>query len=40
MFVACGFISLAVTLAIIPMVVYGKKMRVVTARRYRVMALE
>ncbi|KAF4151313.1 hypothetical protein CNMCM6936_007647 [Aspergillus lentulus] len=38
MFIACGFISLAVTLTIIPMVLYGKKMRMVTAGRYRVMA--
>ncbi|BCS27822.1 uncharacterized protein APUU_60870S [Aspergillus puulaauensis] len=38
MFIACGLISLAVTLTIIPMVLYGKKMRVVTASRYRTMA--
>ncbi|PKX89624.1 putative MFS transporter [Aspergillus novofumigatus IBT 16806] len=38
MFIACGFTSLAVTMTIIPMVLYGKKMRMVTAGRYRVMA--
>ncbi|KAL4994091.1 hypothetical protein BDV10DRAFT_189364 [Aspergillus recurvatus] len=38
MFISCGFISLAVTLTIIPMILYGKKMRMVTAGRYRVMA--
>ncbi|KAH1599619.1 hypothetical protein KXX44_005057 [Aspergillus fumigatus] len=38
MFLTCGFVSLAVTLTIIPMVLYGRKMRMLTAARYRVMA--
>ncbi|KAL4864266.1 hypothetical protein BDV12DRAFT_205847 [Aspergillus spectabilis] len=37
MFIACGFISLAITLTIIPMVIYGKRIREMTAPRYRVM---
>ncbi|KAL4972623.1 major facilitator superfamily domain-containing protein [Aspergillus desertorum] len=35
MFITCDFISLAVTLTIIPIVLFGKKMRMVTANRYR-----
>lgn len=38
MFIACGFISLAITLTIVPMVIWGKRMRGATAERYRVMA--
>ncbi|GLB04490.1 hypothetical protein AtubIFM57258_010458 [Aspergillus tubingensis] len=38
MFIACGFISLAITLTIIPMVIWGKRMRRATAERYRIMA--
>jgi hypothetical protein len=38
MFIACGFISLTTTKTIIPMVMYGKKMRLRTAGRYRLMA--
>ncbi|GKZ52233.1 hypothetical protein AnigIFM49718_000106 [Aspergillus niger] len=38
MFIACGFISLAITLTIVPMVIWGKRMRRATAERYRVMA--
>ncbi|OOF91810.1 hypothetical protein ASPCADRAFT_399706 [Aspergillus carbonarius ITEM 5010] len=38
MFIACGFISLAITLTIIPMAIWGKKMRGLTAERYRAMA--
>jgi hypothetical protein len=40
MFIACGFISLTTTKTIIPMVMYGKKMRLRTARRYRLMAAQ
>ncbi|GFF90585.1 hypothetical protein IFM47457_08540 [Aspergillus lentulus] len=35
-----GFISLAITMTIIPMEMYGKKMRVSTAGRYRLMAAQ
>ncbi|KAH1808341.1 hypothetical protein KXX19_009742 [Aspergillus fumigatus] len=38
MFLTYRFVSLAVTLTIIPMVLYGRKMRMLTAARYRVMA--
>ncbi|RAK95300.1 putative MFS transporter [Aspergillus ibericus CBS 121593] len=38
MFIACGFISLAITLTIIPMVIWGKQMRKNTAERYRTIA--
>ncbi|PYI10911.1 MFS general substrate transporter [Aspergillus sclerotiicarbonarius CBS 121057] len=38
MFIACGFISLVITLTIIPMVIWGKKMRAITAQRYQTMA--
>ncbi|KAF9886871.1 hypothetical protein FE257_010994 [Aspergillus nanangensis] len=38
MFVACGFMSLGVTLTLLGMVVYGKQIRRKTARRYRDMA--
>jgi hypothetical protein len=40
MFITCGIISLAITLTIIPMVMYGKKIRVRTAGRYRLMAAQ
>ncbi|KAL2787798.1 major facilitator superfamily domain-containing protein [Aspergillus keveii] len=40
MFIACGFISLAITLTIIPMIVYGKKIRAATAMRYRTMVVQ
>ncbi|GFG07508.1 uncharacterized MFS-type transporter C1271.10c [Aspergillus udagawae] len=40
MFIACGIISLAITLTIIPMVMYGKRVRVRTAGRYRLMAAQ
>ncbi|KAL5049095.1 hypothetical protein BDW71DRAFT_204848 [Aspergillus fruticulosus] len=40
MFIACGFISLAITMTIIPMALYGEKMRMVTAPRYRAMAAQ
>ncbi|KAL4892733.1 synaptic vesicle transporter [Aspergillus ambiguus] len=38
MFIACGFMSLGVTLTLLGMVVYGKRIRQKTARRYRLMA--
>lgn len=34
MFIACGFISLGISLLIIPMVFYGKKSRRSLAARY------
>lgn len=34
MFIACGFISLAISLLIIPMVFYGKRSRAGLAARY------
>ncbi|KAL3457555.1 MFS transporter [Aspergillus heterothallicus] len=40
MFIACGFISLAITLTIIPMVVYGKRIRQATTHRYRDMVAQ
>ncbi|KAB8244539.1 major facilitator superfamily domain-containing protein [Aspergillus flavus] len=38
MFVACGFISLGVTLTLLGMVMYGKRIRRATAKRYHQMA--
>lgn len=38
MFIACGFMSLGVTMTLVGMVVYGKRIRRKTARRYREMA--
>jgi hypothetical protein len=38
MFITCGFISLGVTLTMVPMVYYGKRIRRATAKRYRHMA--
>jgi hypothetical protein len=40
MFIACGFISLAITLTIIPMIMYGKRIRAATAMRYRAMVVQ
>lgn len=40
MFVACAFMSLAVSMLIIPMAVFGKSIRIKTARRYEQMAQE
>ncbi|KAL2832731.1 major facilitator superfamily domain-containing protein [Aspergillus pseudoustus] len=40
MFIACGFISLAITLTIIPIIVYGKRIRERTAPRYRAMVIQ
>ncbi|KAL6230959.1 hypothetical protein BDW75DRAFT_234008 [Aspergillus navahoensis] len=40
MFIACGFISLAISMTIIPMALYGRKMRMVTASRYQAMAAQ
>ncbi|KAJ0415427.1 MFS general substrate transporter [Aspergillus carlsbadensis] len=40
MFLACGFISLGITLTIVPMVVYGKRIRERTAGRYAVLIRE
>ncbi|KAF5861111.1 hypothetical protein ETB97_000622 [Aspergillus alliaceus] len=37
-FIACGFISLGVTLTLLEMVIYGKRIRQATARRYHEMA--
>ncbi|KAE8382452.1 major facilitator superfamily domain-containing protein [Aspergillus bertholletiae] len=38
MFVACGFISLGITLTIWAMIIYGKRIRHATAKRYHEMA--
>ncbi|EAW06966.1 putative MFS transporter [Aspergillus clavatus NRRL 1] len=38
MFIACGFISLGITLLTIPMIMYGKQFRRMTEARYRLMA--
>ncbi|KAL3447794.1 major facilitator superfamily domain-containing protein [Aspergillus insuetus] len=40
MFIACGFISLAITLTIVPMIIYGKRIRAATAMRYRAMVVQ
>lgn len=38
MFITCGFISLGVTLTMVPMIFYGKSIRRTTDKRYRAMA--
>ncbi|KAL2808279.1 major facilitator superfamily domain-containing protein [Aspergillus granulosus] len=40
MFIACGFISLAITLTIVPVILYGKKIRERTAPRYNDIVLQ
>ncbi|KAF7592548.1 hypothetical protein BBP40_012772 [Aspergillus hancockii] len=38
MFITCGFISLGVTLTLLGMIIYGKRIRQATAQRYRAMS--
>lgn len=35
MFITCGFVSLAISGLILPMIIYGKRLRIRLAPRYR-----